>query len=331
MIVLGIETSCDETAAAIYGDEGLQSNIIASQTVHAEYGGVVPELASREHIRLILPIVREAIEQAKIKFEQVEGIAVTFGPGLVGSILVGLNAAKAMAYTRKLPWVGVNHIEGHIFSIFLNHPELTMPFISLIISGGHTQLIAVKGLGHYEILGRTLDDAAGEAFDKVAKMLELGYPGGPIIDKVSRNGDSDFAKFPRALMKEDDFNFSFSGLKTAVLYFLKKMSPEDRHANRANIAASFQSALVETLVEKTLHAAKKMRIKQVVLAGGVARNSYLRATMSARAEQENLQVNIPDPIFCTDNAAMVAWVGYQKLRKGITSDYQLAPLPNLKL
>jgi len=331
MIVLGIETSCDETAAAVYGDEGLRSNIIASQTVHTEYGGVVPELASREHIRLILPIVREAIERANIQFEQVQGIAVTFGPGLVGSILVGLNVAKAMAYARKLPWVGVNHIEGHIFSIFLNRPELTMPFISLVISGGHTQLVAVKGLGQYEILGRTLDDAAGEAFDKVAKMLELGYPGGPIIDKVSRNGDAKFAHFPRALMKDDDFNFSFSGLKTAVLYFLKRMSPEDRHSNQANIAASFQLALVETLVEKTLQAAKKMRIKQIVLAGGVARNSFLRTMISARAEQENVQVYIPEPIFCTDNAAMVALLGYQKLSHGITSNDQLAPLPNLKL
>ena len=331
MNVLGIETSCDETAAAVYGSGRLMSNVIASQTVHTEYGGVVPELASREHIRLILPIIREAVGQANITLAQVEGVAVTYGPGLVGSILVGLNAAKAMAYARKLPWVGVNHIEGHIFSIFLNQDEIKMPFISLIISGGHTQLVAVKGLGRYEILGKTLDDAAGEAFDKVAKMLELGYPGGPIIDKVSQSGDFNFEKFPRALMKDDNLNFSFSGLKTAVLYFLKRLSPEKRKKNKSNIAASFQSALVEVLVEKTVMAAKRMRINQIVLAGGVARNTFLRETIEKRAKKENLNVYIPEPILCTDNAAMIAWVGYQKLKKGIESDFRLAPVPNLKL
>lgn len=331
MYILGIETSCDETAAAVFGPDGLMSNIIASQTVHTEFGGVVPELASREHIRLILPIIKKAVKESGLKLEQLGGISVTYGPGLVGSILVGLNAAKGIAYARKLPWIGVNHIEGHIFSIFLSENKIKFPFISLIISGGHTQLVAVHGLGEYDILGKTLDDAAGEAFDKVSKMLELGYPGGPVIDRVAKNGDPNFEKFPRALMKEDDLNFSFSGLKTAVLYFLKRLSESEREQNKANIAASFQAALVEVLVEKTIRAARKMNVHEIVLAGGVARNSFLRATIEERAKVENLKVYIPEPVFCTDNAAMVAWVGYQKLRKGNESDLRLAPAPNLKL
>lgn len=331
MYVLGIETSCDETAAAVYGEDGLLSNIIASQLVHNQYGGVVPELASREHIRLILPIIRQAVQQANLHLDQIQGIAVTYGPGLVGSILVGLNGAKAIAYAKNLPWVGVNHIEGHIFSNFINHQEIKTPFIALIISGGHTQLVAVNGLGDYQILGQTLDDAAGEAFDKVSKMLELGYPGGPIIDKVAKTGNPDFEKFPRALMKENDLNFSFSGLKTAVLYYLKRHNIEERKKNTSHIAASFQAALVEVLIEKTIRAAKKMQIKEVVLAGGVARNSFLGATIQARAQAEHLNIYIPEPVFCTDNAAMIAWVGYQKLKRGITSDFRLAPVPNLKL
>lgn len=331
MNILGIETSCDETAAAIYGPSGLLSNIIASQAIHQPYGGVVPELASREHIRLILPIIKKALAEASLTVDQLDGIAVTYGPGLVGSILVGLNTAKAMAYAKNLPWIGINHIEGHIFSIYLNHPNLKPPFISLVVSGGHTQLVYVKQVGQYTILGRTFDDAAGEAFDKVAKMLDLGYPGGPIIDKLASRGNTAYVQFPRSIMKKNEYNFSFSGLKTAVLYHLKQLPGQEKQHHIADIAASFQAALVEVLVEKTIAAAHDRHIKEIVLAGGVARNSFLRHTFQARARIENLQIYIPEPILCTDNAAMIAWLGFHKLQRGIKSDYSLAPVPGLKL
>lgn len=331
MNVLGIETSCDETAAAIYSSAGLLSNIIASQTIHHEYGGVVPELASREHIRLILPIIKKSLADASLALKQIDGIAVTYGPGLVGSILVGLNTAKALAYVVNIPWIGINHIEGHIFSIYLTHKNLEPPFISLVVSGGHTQLVYVDQIGQYEIMGKTLDDAAGEAFDKVAKMLNLGYPGGPIIDKLATQGDENYVHFPRSIIKENEFNFSFSGLKTAVLYYLKQLSEDERQHHVADIAASFQAALVEVLVEKTVAAAKNRKIKHIVLAGGVARNRFLRNMFQQRAEIEQLQVYIPEPILCTDNAAMIAWLGYYKLQEGLKSDYNLAPVPGLKI
>jgi len=331
MMILGIETSCDETAAAIYGSAGLLSNVIASQTIHHEYGGVVPELASREHIRLILPIIRKSLADADITLNQLDGIAVTYGPGLVGSILVGLNTAKALAYALDLPCVGINHIEGHIFSIYLNHKNVELPFISLIVSGGHTQLVYVEQVGRYEILGKTLDDAAGEAFDKVAKMLNLGYPGGPIIDKLASQGNTNYVQFPRSIMRENEYNFSFSGLKTAVLYYLKQLTEAERQKHIADIAASFQAALAEVLVEKTVAATDARKINQIVLVGGVARNNYLRSMFQQRARSENLHIYIPEPILCTDNAAMIAWLGYQKLQQGIKSDYSLAPVPGLKL
>ena len=331
MNILGIETSCDETAAAVYGSDGLQSNVIASQAIHHQYGGVVPELASREHIRLILPIIRQSLDEANLTLQQIDGIAVTYGPGLVGSLLVGLNMAKALAYALRIPFIGINHIEGHLFSVSLNRHNLKVPFIALVISGGHTQLVLVKELGQYEILGRTLDDAAGEAFDKISKMLNLGYPGGPLIDKLSIQGNDKFAQFPRSLLKEQGYNFSFSGLKTAVLYFLRRISETDQKKHVADIAASFQAALVEVLIEKTIAASRNYEIQNIVLAGGVARNSYLRKLFQVRAEQEALHLHIPDPILCTDNAAMIAWVGYHKLQKGERSDFRLAPVPGLKL
>lgn len=331
MNILGIETSCDETAAAIYSSAGLQSNVIASQAIHQQYGGVVPELASREHIRLILPIIKKSLTDANLVLNQLDGIAVTYGPGLVGSILVGLNTAKAMAFALNIPWVGINHIEGHIFSIYLDHPNLAPPFISLVVSGGHTQLVYVKQIGQYEILGKTLDDAAGEAFDKVAKMLDLGYPGGPLIDKLASSGDENHVQFPRSILKKNEFNFSFSGLKTAVLYYLKQLPEPERQNHVADIAASFQTALVEVLVEKTIAAANDRSIKEIVVAGGVARNRYLRAKFQQKATIENLQINIPQPILCTDNAAMIAWLGYRKLQLGIRSDFSLAPIPGLKI
>ncbi len=331
MNVLGIETSCDETAAAIFSSAGMLSNVIASQTIHHEYGGVVPELASREHLRLILPIIKKALDEADLNLNQLNGIAVTYGPGLVGSILVGLNTAKALAYSLNIPWVGINHIEGHIFSAYLNHPELAPPFVVLIVSGGHTQLVFVEQIGQYEILGKTLDDAAGEAFDKVAKMLNLGYPGGPIIDNFASQGNQNYVKFPRSIMKKNDYNFSFSGLKTAVLYYLKQLPEQERQEHVADIAASFQAALVEVLVEKTVLAATARKINNILLVGGVARNKYLRTIIQQRAEIENFQVYIPELLLCTDNAAMIAWLGYHKLQQGTRSDYSLAPVPGLKL
>lgn len=331
MNILAIETSCDETAAAVYNSRGLQSNIIASQTIHQPFGGVVPELASREHIRAILPIIRQALATAGLSLDQIQGLAVTYGPGLAGSLLIGLNTAKALAYAQRIPWIGVNHVEGHVFSICLTHAEIELPFLALVVSGGHTQLVLVKKLGDYQVLGRTLDDAAGEAFDKVAKMLELGYPGGPIIDRLAAQGDETRIAFPRSLLKEPGYHFSFSGLKTAVLYYLKGLSEAERREQTEDIVASFQAALVEVLVEKTIMAAREWQRRQIVVAGGVARNSYLRQRFQQRGREEGIEILIPEPIFCTDNAAMIAWVGYQKLQLGLRSDYHLAPMPGLQL
>ena len=330
MKILGFETSCDETAAAVFHSPKLLSNVISSQTVHQQYGGVVPELASREHIRLIVPIIKEALSEAKLTLNDLDGIAVTSGPGLAGALLVGLNIAKALAYALEIPFVGVNHIEGHIFAIQLT-TNIEPPFVSLVISGGHTQLVLVEDFGKYQILGKTYDDAAGEAFDKVAKMLELGYPGGPIIDKLAKNGDEKFVNFPRALLKNKNYDFSFSGLKTSVLYYLKNLTEKERKIHTADIVASFQAALTEVLIKKTIAAAKGKKVKNVVLAGGVARNSYLRESFQQPAKKENLNVFVPDPILCTDNAAMIALVGYRKLQQGIQSDFALAPQVGLKL
>lgn len=330
MIILAIETSCDETAAAVYDGKRLLSNVVASQTVHNEFGGVVPELASREHIKNLVPIVQKAMRDAKINSDALEAIAVTQGPGLMGSLLVGVNFAKGLAFSLNVPLIGVNHIEAHAFAIKLTE-EVAFPFIALIISGGHTQLMIIRDIGKYELLGRTLDDAAGEAYDKVAKMLELGYPGGPVIDKIAAEGDENYVEFPRAMMKENNFDFSFSGLKTAVLYHLKSLSEQKRKERTADICASFQKALVETLAHKTFAAVEKFGISNVVLAGGVARNSYLRKKFSDRAEKEKVKLYIPEPIFCTDNAAMIAYLGYQKLMKGEFSEMSMVPDPGMKL
>ena len=287
-------------------------------------------MASREHIRLILPIIKGALSEAKLTLNDLDGIAVTSGPGLAGALLVGVNTAKALAYALAIPFVGVNHIEGHIFAVQLTE-AVEPPFVSLVISGGHTQLVWVEDFGKYTIMGKTYDDAAGEAFDKVAKMLMLGYPGGPVIDKLSKDGDKKFVNFPRALLKKKNYDFSFSGLKTSVLYYLKNLSEDERKKHAADIAASFQAALVEVLIKKTIAAAKDKQVNNVVLAGGVARNSYLRESFQQPAEKEDLKIFIPEPILCTDNAAMIALVGYRKLKQGLRSEFDLAPQVGLKL
>ncbi|MBN1352282.1 tRNA (adenosine(37)-N6)-threonylcarbamoyltransferase complex transferase subunit TsaD [candidate division KSB1 bacterium] len=331
MIVLGIETSCDETSAAVMSDSGLLSNEISSQLVHVKYGGVVPELASRAHIELIVPVVKAALAGARIDFSQLDAVAVTYGPGLVGSILVGLNFAKAMALSLNIHFIGINHIEGHIFANFVHGSGPPSPFITLIVSGGHTQLVLVQEPGQYQILGSTKDDAAGEAFDKVSKMLELGYPGGPAIDKAANEGDSTYIEFPRTRLKDESFDFSFSGLKTAVLYHIKSLAPEQLQAHRADIAACFQDAATDALIQQTLRALAHHKIDTIAVVGGVARNSLLRKKLARTSDENSLNLFIPEPILCTDNAAMIARAGYFHVLKNEFSPLTLSPMPSLKL
>ena len=308
MIILGIETSCDETAAAVVRDgKEILSNVIASQVdFHKKYGGIVPEIASRMHQEKIIPVIKEALEQASVSLDAIDGIAVTQGPGLVGSLLVGINTAKAIAWARRLPLAGVNHLEGHLLS---GHLEHTVPFpnITLVVSGGHTNLYRVEGIGRYVLLGKTRDDAAGEAYDKVAKLLGLGYPGGVVIDRLARSGNPSAVAFPRPMLHDDSADFSFSGLKTAVMYHVKSRGPAAfSQQELADIAASFQDAVVEILVEKTMRAAVQCSARAIAIAGGVAANSRLRELMQQRAAEENIPVLLPSFILCTDNAAMIA-------------------------
>jgi N6-L-threonylcarbamoyladenine synthase len=329
MVVLAIESSCDETAAAIVGGgEKALSNIVFSQIqIHRKYGGVVPELASRKHIEAIIPVIREALSKAGITLDRVEGIAVTYGPGLIGSLLIGLSVAKAIAYARNLAFVGVNHVEGHLSAILLENPRLQFPFIGLVVSGGHTCLYRVEDLGRYEWLGGTRDDAAGEAFDKVAKLLNLGYPGGPVIDGVARNGDPQAISFPRAFISKDSFDFSFSGIKTSVLHYVRKHP----RARVEDIAASFQEAVVDVLISKAVQAALTLDLRRIVLSGGVACNSRLRMRLKEIAEKEGLETNIPSPILCTDNAAMIGVIGHYYLTRGKTSPLTLNAFSNLPI
>lgn len=330
MLVLGIETSCDDTAAAVWDEEkGLLSNVISSQREHDTFGGVVPELASRAHLRMVLPMIRRSLDDAKCTLRDLDGIAVTYGPGLVGSLLIGLSVAKALSFSLGIPFVGIHHIEGHLFASRIEH-TLEPPFVALVVSGGHTELLFVPQLGVYEHLGRTRDDAAGEAFDKVAKMLNIGYPGGPLIDRLARTGSTSI-DFPRAYLEHGSLDFSFSGLKTAVLYYLEKLAPEAVVAQRSDIAASFQRAVVDVLVDKTLQAALAVKAETIVAVGGVAANSELRRTLSQRGEQKGLRVLLPSPIFCTDNAAMIAIAGTFRLARGERSDLNLNAEPRLKL
>jgi len=332
MKILGIETSCDETAAAVLDDGQLKSSIILSQLdVHRAFGGVVPELASRAHIQAVLPIIRKALAEAGIEKNAVDAIAVTYGPGLIGSLLVGLNVAKGMAVALGKPLVGVNHIEGHIFANALEHSQLKPPFLVLVVSGGHTQLVNVKDWGKYTIVGRTIDDAAGEAFDKVAKLLGLDYPGGPEIDRLAKNGNPEFVKFPRAWMGAQNFNFSFSGLKTAVLTYVESQTDEFVRDHLADIVASFQQAVVDVLVEKSRKVLVALDYHRVALAGGVARNSALRNAFVQMGKKNRVDVFLPGPEFCTDNAAMIAKAGQFYLEKGVSSSLDLDANPSLKL
>ena len=331
MKILGIETSCDETAAAVWIDDRLACNKIASQEVHAKFGGVVPELASRAHMQLILPIVKSALSEAGIDKKNLDGIAVTYGPGLAGSLLVGLNFAKAMALALKIPYIGVNHMEGHLFSNSVLEAGPQPPFICLIVSGGHTQLVLVRKWGEYQILGKTRDDAAGEAFDKVAKMLGLPYPGGPAIDKLARDGDPNYLKLPKGRFKDHALDFSYSGLKTAVLYHLQSIGATERERLKADIAASFQTAAIDVLIEHSLQALEESGLQQLALAGGVACNSYLRKKLQEEKVRRGFELFIPPPILCTDNGAMIARAGKFYLESGERSNYSLSPKPSLSL
>ena len=309
MIILGIESSCDETAAAVLADgQTLLSDVVHSQVkTHARYGGVVPELASRKHIENIYPIVEQALQQADVELSRISGIAVTKGPGLIGSLLVGYSFAKSLSMVTGIPYVGVDHMAGHLLSVFLADEKPSFPYIALIASGGHSSIFHVANHTTFKILGRTRDDAAGEAFDKVAKLLDLGYPGGPIISELAADGDPQAIEFPRAWLDKDSYDFSFSGLKTAVANYVRTRKDPPRVAD---ICASFQAAAIEVLVEKTVQAALRNGVNNIVLAGGVAANPQLRNIIKKRGEQENLQVYMPPRHFCTDNAAMIAMAGY---------------------
>ncbi|SCY73885.1 tRNA (adenosine(37)-N6)-threonylcarbamoyltransferase complex transferase subunit TsaD [Alkaliphilus peptidifermentans] len=333
IITLSIETSCDETSVSILKNgRYILSNIIASQIdQHQKFGGVVPEVASRKHIENINQVIDRALSEAKVTFDDITHVAATYGPGLVGALLVGLSAAKAISFALGIPLNGVNHIEGHIYANFIEDPTLKPPFICLVVSGGHTHLVLMKDYGSYEVLGRTRDDAAGEAFDKVGRALGLNYPGGPEIDRLSKEGDKNAINFPRAFLEEGSYDFSFSGLKSAVLNYLNSKRMKEETIDIADVAASFQEAVIDVLTEKTISCAKEMGIKTVCLAGGVAANSGLRELFIKRCQNENITFKYPSIKLCTDNAAMIGCVGYYDYIKGLESHLDINAIPNLKL
>lgn len=326
MMILGIDTSCDDTSAGVVTDGSrVLSSVVHSQVqLHHPYGGVVPELASREHLGKIETVVGQALDKAHITRKDLDGIAVTIGPGLIGSLLVGLYFAKAFAYVLEIPYVGINHLEGHILSIFLEESTPPLPFVVLTVSGGHTSLYHVKEVGHYAPLGQTLDDAAGEAFDKVAKVLGLGYPGGVVIENLARSGNKDRIRFPRAYLAPDSLDFSFSGLKTAVaLYVRRWRESEPKEVSMADIAASFQEAVIDVLTQKVIAAAERMKVASVVVAGGVACNQALRDRVKDLASRCGMAFYSPRPAFCTDNGAMIALAGYHRIFRGERADLSL--------
>lgn len=333
VLILALETSCDETSAAVVADgTEVLSNIISSQIdVHRKFGGVVPEVASRKHLELINQVVGEALAVAGVGLEDLGAVAVTYGPGLVGALLVGVSAAKAIAYGLNIPLVGVNHLEGHIYANFLCEPGLDFPLLCLVVSGGHTDLVYVARHGDCRVIGKTRDDAAGEAFDKVARVIGLGYPGGPMIDRLAREGNPKAVNLPRAYLEEGSLDFSFSGLKSAVINTLQRAAQRGEEINKADLAASFQEALIDVLVDKTFMAVKNTGVSTILLAGGVAANTRLRLAITERAAQNNCRVVAPPAVLCTDNAAMVACAGYYKLLRGVTAPLTLNAVPDLKL
>lgn len=333
LLVLGIESSCDETSAAVVrnGREVL-SNVISSQIeIHKKYGGVVPEIASRKHVESIVPVVSEALEKSSTSLNDIDVIAVTMGPGLVGALLVGVSFAKALSLCTNKPLVGVNHIQGHIHANYLQHPDLVPPFICLVVSGGHSHIVHVKDYTSFEVLGQTRDDACGEAFDKIARALGLGYPGGPIVDKLSQGQDPSTINFPRVYFKDNSFDFSFSGVKTAVLNYINIAHQKNIPIDVANVCASFQQALVDVLVHNTLCCAKNKNLSTIAIAGGVAANTSLRKAMSHACNNLGYKCYYPDPILCTDNAAMIACAGYYEYLNKNVSDMLLNAYPSLKL
>lgn len=332
-LILSIESSCDETSAAVVKDgREVLSNIIASQIeTHKEYGGVVPEVASRMHIEAINGVVLEALDKANVKLDDIDAIGVTYGPGLVGALLVGLQYAKGLSYSIKKPLVGVNHIEGHICANYIEHKDLKPPFVSLVVSGGHTFIVHVKNYGEYDVIGQTRDDAAGEAYDKVARALGLGYPGGPKIDKLSKEGNENAIEFPKANFHDDTLDFSFSGVKSAVLNYLNKCKMQNIEVNKADVAASFQKAVIEVLKQNVLKTCKRKNVNKIAIAGGVASNSALREALISAASKEGIEVLFPSQILCTDNAAMIGSAAYFNFIRGLEASLNINAKPNLKL
>jgi len=332
-LLLAIESSCDETAAAVLSDgRTVLSNVISSQIpIHERYGGVVPEIASRNHVLNLPGVIDRALSDAGCGFDDLCGIAVTYGPGLVGALLTGVSAAKAIASARNLPLIGVNHIHGHIAANYIAHPELEPPFVCLVASGGHSHIVYVKDYTEFEILGRTRDDAAGEAFDKIARVIGLGYPGGPKLEKLAQEGNSEAVSFPRVTFGDDCYDFSFSGVKTAVINYIHRQEQRGEEIHKADLAASFQRAVVEALTEHTMAAAKAKGCRVITLAGGVSANGALRKSFDEATQTEGYDLYYPPLILCTDNAAMIGCAGYYLYEKQIFSDSTLNAVPNLKL
>lgn len=333
IVIMGIETSCDDTAVAVVsGGQKILSSLISSQVdFHQKFGGVVPEIASRRHLEAVNLLVEEALREADMKLSELSAVAVTYGPGLVGALLIGVATAKALSYACRLPLIAVNHIEGHLYANFLAHRDLGLPLVALIVSGGHTNLVYIEEHGYFEVLGRTRDDAAGEVFDKIARALALGYPGGPVVDRLSEEGDPQAIPFPRAYLEEESLDFSFSGLKSSVLNYINRQTQRNEEIDVKNLSASFQQAVVEVLVEKTVRAAGRKQVKTIALSGGVAANRALRSSLSIRALEEGYELYYPPLEFCTDNAAMIACAGhYQYLRKDFAS-LDLNAVPGLQL
>lgn len=331
--ILAIESSCDETAASVVRNgREILSNIISSQIeIHKKYGGVVPEVASRKHIENISGVVKEALEESKLGIDDIDAIAVTYGPGLVGALLIGINYAKSLAYAWDKPLIGVNHIEGHISANYIEDKSLEPPFMCLVVSGGHTHLVYVEDYGKYEVMGRTRDDAAGEAYDKISRALNLGYPGGPKIDKLAKSGNKEAIYFPRAKLNEESLDFSFSGLKSAVLNYINQTTQKGGKIIEADVAASFQESVIDVLVEKLIKAAKLKDCDKIALAGGVASNSRLREVLEMKCENNKLLLYRPSPVLCTDNAAMIASCAYYKYKNKEFADFSLNASPNLEI